>query len=184
MTHVDISPVRRTSVTMRSATRAKLKVAVQALGACGLNFSEQRLMRECLRLALKFWRGRQNIARRNRKYNSCIGPYEIVPFYTSEALRSVAGARCHHSGISLSRMMDFAIAHYLQRVMEGWLRVSFYWRDKEDVAVWSEKFALRRNSAEFVISYEARTESNNGVVLDYREKSEILPWPSPLTLAT
>lgn len=176
-----MSPIRHTSVTMRTATRATLKAAVQALEARGLDFSEQRLMRECLRLALKFWRGRQNIARRNKRYNPCAGPYEIVPFYTSEALRSVAWARCHHSGISLSRMMDFAVAHYLPRVIEGWLCVDFYWRSREDVAGWKAKYALRRNSAEFIISYETRTDNNNGIVLDFCEKSEILPWPPPLT---
>jgi uncharacterized membrane protein len=179
MTHIDISPVRRTSVTMRTATRATLQEALALFLARGLNFSEQRLMRECLRLALKFWRGRRDIARRNKKYNQCLGPYEIVPFYTTEALRSIACARCHHSGISLSRMMDFAIARYLPRVIEEWLSVEFYWRDRKDIAAWAGRYARRRASSDFVINYDARTEKNNGIILEFCEKSEILPWPPP-----
>jgi len=142
-------------------------------------FSEQRLMRECLRLALKLWRGRKQIAARNRRYNRCAGPYEIVPFYTTEALRSVSWARCHHAGISLSRLMDFAVACYLPRVLEYWLRFDYADRDRRDAAIWRAKYALRRNTADFVISYKSVTRINDGNQLDFGEKTEILPWPPP-----
>ena len=136
-------------------------------------------MRECLRIALKFWRGRKGIARRNKKYNACLGPYEIVPFYTTEALRSVAWARCHHSGISLSRMMDFAVTNYLQRVLEYWLRFEYTEQDKADASLWRVKYVQRRNCSDFVISYEGLTVENSGIILAYHERSTILPWPPP-----
>lgn len=139
-------------------------------------------MRECLRIALKFWRGRKGIARRNKKYNACLGPYEIVPLYTTEALRSVAWSRCHHSGISLSRMMDFAVANYLQRVLEYWLRFEYTEQDKMDASLWQLKYAQRRNCSDFVISYEGLTEENSGITLAYHEILRILPWPPPKTL--
>lgn len=140
-------------------------------------------MRECLRFALKFWRGRKGIAARNRKYNKRPGPYEIVPFLTTESLRSVSWARCHHAGISLSRLMDFAIANYLPRVLEYWLRFDYRWRDKQDAENWRAKYSLRRNREDFVISYNALTEKNDETFLHYEEKTEILPWPPPLSAA-
>lgn len=164
---------------MRSALRRRLRTGVAMLNGRGINLSEQRLIRECLRLALKFWRGRKHIAARNRKYNKRLGPYEIVPFYTTEALRRVAHARCHHSGISLSRLVDFSIANYLSRVIEYWLRFEYRHRDMADAAAWSEKYERRLHRSDFIISYDARTENNDGVLLNYTEKSEILPWPPP-----
>lgn len=140
-------------------------------------------MRECLRFALKLWRGHKDIAARNKKYNKRIGPYEIVPFYTTESLRSVAWARCHHSGIALSRLMDFAIANYLPRVLEYWLRFDYAGRDKQAADIWRAKYAMRRNRDDFVISYRGRTEKNDGILLFYVERTEILPWPPPLSTA-
>lgn len=180
MTHADLSPVRQTSVTMRTTTRASLIAAVALLGTRGHAFSEQRLMRECLRYALKFWRGRGSIAVRNKKYNKRTGPYEIVPLYTTEALRRVAWARCHHSGVSLSRLMDFAVSSYMPRVVEAWLSGRYHWRDPEDVETWRRKYALRRDPSRFVISYTSITANNNAFLLEFTEKSEIQPWPPPL----
>jgi hypothetical protein len=183
MTHTDLSPIRHTSVTIRTINRTRLREAVKTLTIRGIHFSEQRLMRECLRIALKFWRGRRGIAARNKKYNKRTGPYEIVPFYSTESLRSATWTRCHHSGISLSRMMDFAVARYLPRVLEYWLRFEYRGRDKVDVEIWQTKYALRRHSADFIISYKGRTANNNGIMLEYSEKTEILPWPPPLHVA-
>src|SRR5690242_19461806 len=152
MTYTDLSPIRHTSVTLRTSVRCALARGVQILQARQIRLSEQRLMRECLRVALKFWRGRGNMAGRNKKYNKRHGPYQIVPFYTTEALRSVAGARCHYAGISFSRLMDFAVANYLPRVLESWLRCNYRGRDREDVEHWRDKFARRRHPADFIIS--------------------------------
>lgn len=132
-------------------------------------------MRECLRMALKFWRGRGVVAGRSKRYNHRVGPYEIMPFYTTEALRKVSANRCHHSGISLSRLMDFAINHYLQRVMEYWLRFEYFDRDREDVRIWRAKYARRLNREDFVISYVSHTRKNDGKTLEYFEKTEIRP---------
>jgi hypothetical protein len=150
------------------------------LGNYGVNFSEQRLMRECIRIALKLWRGHGTIARRNIKYNSRNGPYEIVPFYTSEALRSVARARCHYAGMSLSRLMDFAISCYLQRVVEYWIRFS---HTGVEAKAWREKYELRRHRSDFIITYEASVLRNDNQVLNFSEKTQIHPWPPPLSAA-
>lgn len=172
-----------TSVTIRKISRNAVQAGIHRLAHCNLRFSEQRLMRECLRVALKLWRGRKGIAERSGKYNHRSGPYEIVPFYTTEALRSASRARCHHSGIALSRMMDLAITIYLPRVLEYWLRFDYQWRDRQDVEIWRAKYNLRHNSESFVISYYGQTRNNNGRCLDYSERIEIMPWPPPFSAA-
>ncbi|MBX3721474.1 MAG: hypothetical protein KF713_06505 [Turneriella sp.] len=181
MKHRDISPARPTSVTMRSAIRATLKDAQTRLSAGGMNFSEQRLMRECLRLALRFWRGRRGMASRSRRYNARSGPYEIAPFYSTEALRQVSMLRCHHSGISLSRLMDFAVRHYLARVVESWLSVPFIGRDMTEVEFWKSKYAKRRHPHDFIITYASKIMKNEEFCLAYAEEYQIKPWPPDLT---
>lgn len=183
MTHADLSAIRHTSVTIRAALRQRLREGEAELLQRGIRFSEQRLLRECIRLALRLWHGRKEIASRNRKYNRRRGPYLIIPFYATEALRRVAHARCHHSGMSFSRLVDFAVAHYLPRVVEYWLRFDDRDRNKADVALWKERYERRGNREDFIISYESRTAKNNGRSLEFTEKTEILPWPPPNWLA-
>lgn len=134
-------------------------------------------MRECIRIMLRFWRGRGGIAARNKRYNRRSGPYQIVPFCTTEALRSVSWARCHHAGMSFSRLVDFAIETYLERVVEELLGAGFYWREKADVDFWRERYSLRKHSFPFVINYYSNTQSNDGIWLHYEEKSQIRPFP-------
>ena len=166
-----------TSVMLRISTRHQLKAGLERLAVIRGEISEQRLMRECIRIMLRFWRGRGMIAGRNKRYNQRPGPYVIVPFYSTEALRSVSWARCHHAGISFSRLVDFAIQTYLQRVIEEFLSVGFYWRDKADVDFWRERYALRKRSIPFVISYYSDTKHNDGIVLQYEEKTQIRTLP-------
>ncbi|MFO1470198.1 MAG: hypothetical protein U1F27_04040 [Turneriella sp.] len=173
MKHIDSSEPRMTSVTLRSSTRKLVKIGLKRLEPIAGEVSEQRLMRECIRIMLRLWRGRGRIAMRNKRYNQRKGPFEIVPFCTTEALRSVSWARCHHAGVSFSRLMDFAIETYLERVIEEFLSAGFYWRDKSDVDFWRQRFSLRKHTAPFIISYYSRTRTNNGVLLQYEEKSQI-----------
>jgi len=164
---------------MRSSTRHLLKLGTAQLKSRGFHFSEQRLMKECLRFALKFWRGRKGKSTRNRKYNKRIGPYEIMPFYTSEALRAVAWARCHQAGISLSRIMDFAVRVYLPRVIESWCCLAYREEDRVDAQAWQDLYAKRLNRTAFVISYQSKTSKNDQNRLRYEEMTEIHPWPPP-----
>lgn len=137
-------------------------------------------MRECLRLALQCWRGRGEKACRNRRYNRKPGRYEVVPFYTTEALRAVTHVRCHHSGISLSRLMDFAVHCYLDRVLEGWLSGAYVDRDPQDVKFWQERSKKRLAISQFVITYAVRTEKHTKEALSFSETMKFLPWPPPL----
>jgi hypothetical protein len=179
MRHLDISPTRHTSVTMRTVMRQALQNASLKLARHGMFISQQRLMRECLRYYLRLWRGRLKIADRNKRYNQRLGPFEIVPFFTTEALRSVCQARCHHAGISLSRMVDFAIAHYLCRVVEHWLGRGSSLTEESGDSPRSAEIPRRKHIAGFVISYNSQTIKNDGIALEFIEKSEIRPWPPP-----
>lgn len=181
MTHHDRSAIRRTSVTIRTSNRALLREASKSMRNRGVNFSEQRLMRECLRVTLKFWRGHKDRAARNKRYNYRTGPYEIAPFYTTEALRSVAWTRCHQAGISLSRVIDFAVRFYLPRVMEYWLRYAYRDQDRADAELWAARYQQRLHRDDFVISYEHRVVQNTETTLEFWEKTEIRPWPPPKT---
>lgn len=177
MRHWDISPARPTSVTLRMATRQRLRDALHQLARVGIKDSEQRLMRDCLRFALKVWRGNGGIAACNRRYNGRTGPYEIVSFCSTEALRRVCWARCHHAGVSFSRLMDFAVSCYLQRVLESWMSADFYWREKEDVEIWKRLYGRRNKCSTFIISYESITVKCTDGGLEYSEKTEVKPWP-------
>lgn len=166
-----------TSVMLRVSTRKHLKAGLERLAVIQGEVSEQRLMRECIRLMLRFWRGRGTIAGRNKRYNQRRGPYVIVPFCTTESLRSVSCARCHHAGMSFSRLVDFAVQTYLERVIEEFLSARFYWRDKGDVDFWRQRYALRKRSIPFIISYYSKTQNNDGSVLHYEEKTQIRTFP-------
>ena len=179
MRHIDESAPRYTSVTLQTNTKVALLQAVEQLNAHGIEFSAQRVMRECFRIALKLWRGRGPIADRTKTYNPCAGPCVIVPYYTTESMRSASWARCHHAGISHSRMMDFALRTYLPRVLEYWLSGVPHGRDKKDAAFWAARYARRLNGESFLISYKATEFRNDGIVLNYAEKTEIIPWPPP-----
>ena len=142
-----------TSVTLRLATRSKLKQAITDLAPVRGEVSEQRLMRACVRLAIRLWRGKSQKARRNRLFNRKQQIYAIVPFYSTEALRAVAQARCHFSGLSFSRLMDFAIRCYLGRIVTEYLAAPFYWRDAGEVAFSQKQLARRKKIPPFVINY-------------------------------
>ena len=164
---------------MRAHLRETLRSAVRQVNEYGFDFSEQRLMRLCLRLALRLWRGKRGMAARNRRYNNRLGPYVIVPFYSTEMLRCVSTARCRHAGVSLSRLMDFAIDQYLPRIVEEILSGENNFHSLEDAKPWKEKYSRRRPVAGFVISYSNLTQTNDEKLLDFSERTEIHPWPPP-----
>ena len=170
-----------TSVTLRVSTRNLLTKGLKRLEVVKGEVSEQRLMRECIRIMLRFWRGRGDIASRNKRYNRRTGPYVVVPFRTTEVLRSVSWARCHHAGMSFSRLVDFAIETYLERVIEELLGAGFYWREKADVDFWRERYSLRKRSFPFIINYYSKTQNNNGILLQYEEKTQIRLFPASET---
>jgi len=168
---------RTTSVSLRIASRAKLRQSIGLLKENGLKISEQRILRLCLRQALNFWRGNGCQATRTRRYNLRKGRYVIVPLFISEELRAVLSSKVHHGGLSLSRFADFAISHYLERVIEEILQFPHTGRDAANVAFWQSKFALRSRKSDFSINYENFTEVNDRNQLKYYESIQISPHP-------
>ena len=172
-----MTPRRRTSLSIRKASRLKVKAAVIILNARGYEFSEQSLYRECLALALQFWKGRGGIAQRNTRYNHRKGEYEIVPFYTTEHLRRTVHARGHHAGISISRMVDFGIEVYLERIIERVLSRMHRGEFMHEVAMWKARYEKRHNRAAIIINYSHWTAKPQDSSLKFGEEVPITPWP-------
>ena len=167
-----------TSISLRAESIQKVKTALKLLQSRQIEVSEQRLMRDCLRVVLRAWKGRKAKSERLRTYNQRSGVYKIKAFYLPLKLYQVTWARSHHSGISVSRMVDFGITTYLDRIVEEYLATPYRGRDKADVQKWRKKTEARRDIPRFFINYTTATETNDGTLLDYMEKTEILPYES------
>jgi len=165
-----------TSLTLRTSTIARVGQLKKMLAEQGCRLSEQQILRECLRYALKYWRGNGDKSRRNRKYNHRFGVYKIVPFRSSEALRSVAHARCHHAGISLSRLVDFAVMTYARRLGQQWTGATPRYLEYIESKSQRKKPRNRQDHDDFVISYDAKTIANVKMQLHFAEKTVIEPW--------
>lgn len=152
---------------MREVTKRALRSALVRSNAVKSPLSEQELMRRCLRLLLTRWRGLKQIARRNKRYNHRPGTYVVVAFYWTEDLRMAASAKCHHSGVSLSRLMDFAIATYLDRVLAQTMNAC-------PMSLVKMKFG---GNDRYFINYACLTRRNDGRVLEYSQYCEIQPRP-------
>jgi hypothetical protein len=113
--------IRQTSVTLRASTCRQLRSAAAKCAESGKTRSMQCLLRECLMFCLKTWRVQAKMHRGNRIYNHKAGPYIIVPLYWHENLRGTTAALSHFSGISVSRVVDFAINCYLERILDRYL---------------------------------------------------------------
>ena len=71
-------------------------------------------------------------------------------------------------------MVDFGITTYLDRVVEEYMASWYRGRDKADVQKWREKLEARKPIPRFFINYTSATETNDGMVLDYSEKTEVV----------
>jgi len=163
-----------TSISLRTESIQKVKKATEILQSRNIEVSKQQLMRECLRYVLRAWKGRQSKPERLRTYNQRVGIYKVTAFYLPLKLYQVTWARSHHSGISVSRMVDFGITTYLDRVVEEYLASWYRGRDKADVQKWREKLEARRPIPRFFINYTSATGTNDGMALDYSEKTEVV----------
>ena len=163
-----------TSISLREESIQKVKNALKLLKSKQIELSEQRLMRECLRYVLRAWKGRKTKSERLRTYNQRSGIYKIKAFYLPLKLYQVTWARSHHSGISVSRMVDFGITTYLDRIVEEYLATAYRGREKVDVEKWQKKVEARRGISGFLINYSTATAKNDGTVLDYLETTEIM----------
>ncbi len=175
-----ISPLqyRSTSVTIRATSRRKLCAALKILRRNGVFWSESELLRRLAKIYLRHWRGTGLKSAAARRYN--IGKtgvaYVRVAWYVDKVLHAILWQRAMHSGESISRMLDFAIRHYLPRLMEESLRSPMPGcaRAARNHAYWESRFQCRFNpQPDLFITYQCQTEQNSPAGLSYRQDYQI-----------
>jgi len=124
MQHISPLKYHSTSVTMRAASRRRFHAALKVLRRKGVCWSESELLRRLAKTYLRHWIGRYLKSATARRYNLTIEgeKYVRMPWYVDQMLYAILWQRAIHSGESISRMFDFAIRHYLPRLMEEHLR--------------------------------------------------------------
>lgn len=154
---------RLTSVSLRADSFKKLKFAQRTLVARMVYQSEQEIFRGLLFLYLQKWRGVGSRTSRLRRYNLKGRGYVIKPLYLELGFSAALWTRAVHSGVSISRMLDFAIRHFL-----------FVYVDQQ------------LNSSEVIssctlsIQYQCKTGKNSGQQLQYtQEVACFLPQAMP-----
>lgn len=162
-----------TSVTLRARSVRRVRAVRKLLSRAGIEFSESRVFDELLRLYLRLWRGNGPKPATLRRYNTDGHAYRIRPFYINRVLHAVAAQRAMHSGESLSRMLDFAIRRYSQRLLEDSMSSSRF-LSLADRNRWSERYRLRRHREAFFISYVCKTQTNLAASLMLHQQSSLI----------
>lgn len=177
----NISPLQyhSTSVTMRVASRRRFRAALKILRRNGVCWSESELLRRLAKTYLRHWRGRDRKSATARRYNCATGEkYVRVAWYADQMLYAILWQRAVHSGESVSRMLDFAIRHYLPRLMEEYLRspIPGCARAVRNHSYWQRRYQARRNSQpEIFITYQCETNENSSLALKYSQEYRIYP---------
>lgn len=174
MVHLNAFAHYSTSITLRRRSVTRVKAARRLLARSCIFFSESRMYEELLKIYLGFWRGRGARPACLRRYNVDTKDYQIRPFYVNQVLHAVATQRAMHSGESLSRMVDFAIRHYLLRLLESLLSSSRLISEEKQKA-WADQYRLRHRRDLYFITYRSETTSNRGATLRWNQNSQLVP---------
>lgn len=179
MERVSSLKYRWTSVTLREASRRRFQAALRILRRNGVEWSESELLRRLAKTYLRHWRGRGVSAVTGRRYNVSIRgeKYVRMAWYIDQMLSAILSERALHSGESISRMLDFAIRHYLPRLIEEILRAPMpgCTRAARNQAYWLSRY-LRRHKpqSEIFITYQSHTHENSPKGLKYTLEYQIL----------
>jgi len=114
----------QTSITLSPKSRALLTATLETLEAKGIVWSESELLHRLAMLYVQSWRGNKLKSATARRYNQSApeGKYIRVSWYISKALYSILWERAIHSGMSISRILEFSFRYYLRRLLEETLR--------------------------------------------------------------
>lgn len=170
----------RTSISVRSGSARRLKAGVLLARRRGLDWSESELLRRLAKLYLQAWRGRGKKSATTRRYNQVRSAkkYARIPWYMDRVLYSVLWERAVHSGESVSRMLDFAIRHYLPRLLEEALQNPYTRHPvaRRNLSYWRARCEKRRNKRpDLFITYACETAVNSVTELSYWQKCTIIP---------
>ncbi len=171
----------RTSISLTPDCKRRLKAAVIILKRNGWKYSESKLLRQLAMQYLQHWRGTGLKSATARRYNEKIKGirYVQVPWYIDKVLYTVLWERGVHSGMAISRMLEFALRHFMPRLMESILRhpVKSHPFGKRNAPYWQKRYDQRkRHNPKIVIIYSAKTENNNSKNLSFRQLYRIFPF--------
>lgn len=162
---------QKTSVSLPDSSYRRLLAAKKILSHNGIHFSDHELYRRLFKEYLKNWRGRGLKTNGMRRYNCDGKAYKIRPLYLNQVLYASLWQRALHSGESISRMLDVAIRVYLSRFLETLLCSPTL----KNFRYWSLRLSRRkRQYPDFFINYTCETENNNGQLLQYSQKTELI----------
>lgn len=193
MPDISSQQYRHTSVSLRPKSARRLKFALRLVRSRGVEWSESELLRRLAKLYLQAWRGRGTVTVSARRYNHEVRnqKYCRMAWYIDKMLYRILWQRAIHSGESISRMLDFAIRHYLSRLLEAVLAnpYSRNARAQRNFAYWQARHGRRFNNRPGVfINYQCVTRENSKLVLEYTQRYVIFtnstPPPEPLAPAT
>ena len=176
----EISPFNhhKTSISLRHASHRRVKAAQKILARNGIHFSEQRIYQSLFKIYLISWRGRKLKSATLRRYNADGYAYEVHPLYINQVLHAALWQRAVHSGESISRMLDFAIRHYMARLLEEFLHTPTRRnvRSVRNAAYWAMRLARRRHPfSGYFIKYVCETRRNDIDGLEYLQHAKIIP---------
>jgi len=158
-----------------------MKDALETLQNKGIVWSESELLRRLAMLYVQSWRGNKLKSATARRYNRSVteGKYVQVPWYMDKVLYSILWERAIHSGMSISRILEFSVRYYLRRLLEDTLRTPVQ-ETVDEQGKWSYTVGgdIRRriNKPKIFIIYRAQTVWNSTERLKYWQKYEILPF--------
>ncbi len=182
---------RNTSITLTPRCKRRLLAAQIILARNGVIMSQSDILSHLIMLYLQAWRGKglksATLRRKNVQYKKKKIRYVQVSFYVDKVLYSVLWERAIHSGMSVSRMMEFAMRYYMRELMERTLRTPARGCKRAEVnwRYWAKRYEQRkRPKPKVFIIYQAKTMRNSSGRLKYHLKYEICPferlWQGPL----
>ncbi len=180
MTKFDPWKSHHTSISLLPSSRRRIRAALHILERNGIYWSQSELLRRLAKVYLQSWRGigekppvlrRYSRRKRGRKY-------VIVPWYVDQVLVAALWQRATHSGVSISRMLDFAIRRYLPLMMASWLASPMpkCQRSKRNCEYWRRRLEGRKKvRPDLFISYSGATEHNQRGSLNFADQVKIIP---------
>lgn len=181
---------RHTSISLRQKSARRLRAGLLLVRRRGIEWSESEMLRRLAKLYLQSWRGRGELAETARRYNHELRDHRYcrMAWYIDKILYRILWERATHSGESVSRMLDFAIRHYLPRLLETVLTNPFSRnrRAQRDFAYWRARYARRPiKRPGCFINYQSQTIENSISGLQYVQRYVIFTdsTPPPETFA-
>jgi hypothetical protein len=179
-----------TSISLLESSARRIKAALCILERNGVICSQSELLRLLAKMYLQSWRGEGDRLPVLRRYNARRkrAEYVIMPWYIDQVLRAALWQRSLHTGISVSRMLDFAVRIYLPRLVESMLcrPVPGCGRAARNSGYWNKRLQARRiQKPDLFISYSHETLINRRGNLNFADEVKIIPKTglSPIEIA-